>query len=79
LTPSDVKDAGAPSISLVELIAKTGLVPSKSEARRLIVQGGVEVEEQKLTDANAVIPLAVGTRLHLRVGRRKFAVAEYRN
>lgn len=79
LTPSDVKDAGAPSIGLVELIAKTGLVPSKSEARRLIVQGGVEVEEQKMTDANAVIPLVVDSRLHLRVGRRKFAVAEYKN
>lgn len=79
LTPSDVKDAGAPSIGLVELIAKTGLVPSKSEARRLIVQGGLEVEEQKRTDANAVIPLAVGTTLHLRVGRRKFAVVEYKN
>jgi tyrosyl-tRNA synthetase len=28
-------------------------VPSKSEARRLIVQGGVEINEQKFTDANA--------------------------
>ncbi len=77
LTASDVKDAAAPAIGLVDLIARTGLVPSKSEARRLIVQGGVEVEEQKMTDANAAIPLAAGTKLHLRVGRRKFAVVEY--
>jgi tyrosyl-tRNA synthetase len=77
LTPSDVKDAAVPSIGLVDLIAKTGLVPSKSEARRLIVQGGVEINEQKFTDANAVIPLAAGKPLHMRVGRRKFAVAEY--
>ena len=79
LTPADVKDASAPSIGLVDLIAKTGLVPSKSEARRLIVQGGVEIEEQKMTDANAAVPLSVGTTLHLRVGRRKFAVAEYKS
>ncbi len=78
LTPSDVKDAAVPSIGLVDLIAKTGLVPSKSEARRLIVQGGVEVDEQKMTDANAQIMLTPGKALRLRIGRRKFAVAEYR-
>ena len=78
LTPSDVKDASMPSVGLVDLIAKTGLVPSKSEARRLIVQGGVEINEQKMTDANAVVPLTVGQVLQLRVGRRKFAVAEYK-
>ncbi len=78
LAPSDVKDASMPSVGLVDLIAKTGLVPSKSEARRLIVQGGVEINEQKMTDANAVVPLTVGQLLRLRVGRRKFAVAEYK-
>ncbi len=78
LTSSDVKDAAAPSIGLVDLIAKTGLVPSKSEARRLIAQGGVEIDEQKLTDANAAVSLRAGKPLRLRIGRRKFAVAEYR-
>lgn len=77
LTPSDVKDAAAPAIGLVDLIAKTGLVPSKSEVRRLIVQGGVEIDERKLTDANANVVLIAGKPLRLRVGRRKFAVAEY--
>ena len=79
LTPSDVKDASVPSIGLVDLIAKTGLVPSKSEARRLIVQGGVEINEQKMTDGNAAVTLAAGQLLRLRVGRRKFAVAEYKD
>jgi tyrosyl-tRNA synthetase len=78
LTPSDVKDPAAPVIGLVDLIARTGLVPSKSEARRLIVQGGVEVDDQKSTDANAHVALTTGKLLHLRVGRRKFAVAEYK-
>lgn len=76
--PSDVKDTSAPSIGLVDLIAKTGLVPSKSEARRLIVQGGVEIDEQKMTDANAQVTLTTGKALRLRIGRRKFAVAEYK-
>ena len=78
LTASDVKDTGAPAIALVELIAKTGLVTSKNEARRLIAQGGVEIDEQKSIDANASVTLTAGKPLRLRVGRRKFAVAEYK-
>ena len=78
LTAADVKDTGAPAIALVELIAKTGLVTSKNEARRLIAQGGVEIDEQKSIDANASVTLTAGKPLRLRVGRRKFAVAEYK-
>ena len=78
LTPADVKDAAAPAIGLVDLIAKTGLVPSKSEARRLIAQGGVEIDERKMTDVNGTVALESGKILRMRVGRRKFAVAEYR-
>ena len=78
LTQSDVKDAADPSIGLVDLVAKTGLVPSRSEARRLIVQGGVEVDEMKLTNANASVSLTPGKSLRMRVGRRKFAIAEYK-
>jgi tyrosyl-tRNA synthetase len=78
LTEADVKDPAAPSITLLEIVAKTNLVPSKSEGRRLIVQGGVEVDEQKLIDPNAMVRLAPGRQYRLRVGRRKFATAEYR-
>ena len=78
LTQSDVKNTADPSIGLVDLVAKTGLVPSKSEARRLIVQGGVEVDEMKLTNANASVSLTPGKSLRMRVGRRKFAIAEYK-
>ena len=77
-TQSDVKNTADPSIGLVDLVAKTGLVPSKSEARRLIVQGGVEVDEMKLTNANASVSLTPGKSLRMRVGRRKFAIAEYK-
>ena len=74
LTKADLRDGG--SIGLVDLVAKTGLVPSKSEARRLIIQGGLEMDEQKVTDANAVITLIVGRSYRLKVGRRKFALVE---
>jgi tyrosyl-tRNA synthetase len=74
LTLADLQEGQA--ISLVELVAKTGLVPSKSEARRLIIQGGLEVDEQKQLDAKAVIPIVAGHTYRLKVGRRKFAVVE---
>jgi tyrosyl-tRNA synthetase len=75
LSRTDLKDSK--SISLVELVAKTGLVPSKSEARRLIVQGGLEVDEQKYTDPNTVMALMPGRRYRLKIGRRKFALVEF--
>ena len=74
LTLADLQEGQ--TISLVELVAKTGLVPSKSEARRLIIQGGLEVDEQKQRDAKAVIPIVTGHTYRLKVGRRKFAVVE---
>ena len=76
LTKSDLKGDG--TIGLTDLVAKTGLVPSKSEARRLIIQGGLEVNGQKQTDANAVLTLVVGQAYQMKVGRRKFAIVELR-
>jgi len=74
LTKADLRDGG--TISLVDLVAKTGLVPSKSEARRLIIQGGLEVDEQKQGDANSVLALVAGRAYRLKIGRRKFAIVE---
>lgn len=78
LTAADVADPAAPAIGLVDLVARAKLVPSKSEARRLIVQGGVEMDGQKQTDPNASIRLAAGRPYRFRIGRRKFAVVEYK-
>ncbi|HET6675787.1 MAG TPA: tyrosine--tRNA ligase [Nitrospiraceae bacterium] len=79
LTNADVNDSAAPAMTLLEIVAKTGLVLSKSEGRRLIVQGGVEIDEQKQIDPNAMVSLVPGRQYRLRVGRRKFAIAEYQS
>ncbi len=50
LTADDFTDG---SIELLTLLVKTGLVASKSEARRAVEQGGVTVSEQKVTDLKA--------------------------
>lgn len=43
------------SINIVDLMLECGLVPSKSEARRLINQGGVHVNDESIDDINAQI------------------------
>jgi len=78
LTAADVKESAAPAIGIVDLVAKTGLVASKSEARRLVVQGGIEVDDQRQQDPKTMIALTSGRQYRLRIGRRKFALVEYR-
>ncbi len=40
-------------LSLIDLLCITGLAPSKGEARRLIQQGGISVNDEKITDFKA--------------------------
>ena len=65
-------------IRLPDLLEKTKLVPSKSEARRLIIQGGIEVDDKKESDPNKLITFKVNQRRRLKIGRRKFAIVEFR-
>lgn len=44
------------AISAIELLVLTGLTPSRGEARRLIQQGGVSVDDQKIAAIDARIP-----------------------
>jgi tyrosyl-tRNA synthetase len=77
LTSKDLANPSELAISLVELVSRTKLVPSRSEARRLIVQGGVEVDEQKQSDPNTMLSLQPGHQYRLRIGRRKCALVEF--
>lgn len=42
-------------INILDLLVKSSLAPSKSEARRNVQQGGVTVDGEKVTDPSAVI------------------------
>ncbi len=61
-------------MALSELIAKSKLVDSNSEIRRLIEQGGVEVDDMKITDPNKEI--TIKDSMLIRVGKRKFVKLE---
>jgi len=69
--PSDMPEVSLPAAtSLADLLMSTGLVPSKSELRRLVQQGGVRLDGNKVEDPNLVInPVDVQV---LQIGRRKF-------
>ncbi len=55
---------------LPKLMAAAGSVSSTSEARRLIVQGGVKVDGTKIDDPNIIIRPSNG--MIIQVGKRKF-------
>lgn len=50
LTEADLTDG---NIDILTMLVKSGLVPSKSEARRAVQQGGVAVDGEKVTDIYA--------------------------
>lgn len=60
----------ATKLSVAKLVQETGAVPSNSETRRLITQGGIKLESQKLTDPKAEISLSNGQ--ILQVGKKIF-------
>ena len=53
LAQEDLADG---SIGILDLMLKCGLVPSKKEARRLIEQGGVSLDGEKVTSVELTIP-----------------------
>jgi tyrosyl-tRNA synthetase len=58
-------------VKVVDLMAELGLARSKSEARRLIQQGGVRLDEERISDAEQMVQ-PTGQSQVLRVGKRQF-------
>ena len=61
---------GINEIDILDLIVKVGFAPSKGEARRLVTQGGVTINGEKISDFKAVINLE--NEFILKVGKRNF-------
>jgi len=58
------------TVSVLDLVMLSGVPSSKSEARRLLEQGGVELDAQKLSDPLQSLNLGGGETL--RVGKRNY-------
>jgi tyrosyl-tRNA synthetase len=61
--------SGAASLGLLDVLDRLGMVKSRSEGRRLISQGAVQVDGERADDANR--PLASGSYL-IRTGKRRY-------
>lgn len=51
------KKVSSSEINILDLLVSTNLSPSKSEARRLVTQGGIKVNNEKVSDPNALIKI----------------------
>ncbi len=71
LTAEDFTDG---TIDILSLLVKSGLVPSKSEARRAVEQGGVSVGSDKITDMKQTFTEAdfTSSDFVLRRGKKNF-------
>ena len=56
--PTTELEVPAEGLNIIDLMLACGLAPSKGEARRLIQQGGVSVDGEKITDIGTVIESA---------------------
>ncbi len=56
--------------NILTILSLIGVVSSKSDARRLVEQGGVRIDEAKITDPTASVAITKGTLVQ--VGKRNF-------
>ena len=68
LTADDFADG---EIAILDLLSKCGLIPSKKEGRRLIEQGGISVDDEKITDVYAKVPETAFEKGHVIIKKGK--------
>jgi len=76
--PSDIPECKlvvpAAGLPVAQLLKQAGLTSSTSEALRMISQGGVRLDGERVADKGLVVP--VGRVVVIQVGKRKFARVE---
>jgi tyrosyl-tRNA synthetase len=75
--PAEIEEktlpASAESQLLTKIIVAAALSESNKDAQRLIAQGGVLVDDAKVSDPRATLNAAAGRSYVLKVGKRRFA------
>ena len=75
-TPTDLEEkthpASSSSLPLFKVLAAIEAAPSNSEAKRLIAQGGVTIDDERVSDIAATIEAGAGRAYVLKVGKRRF-------
>ncbi len=70
-TPEDMPEKTVGDGHILKVLKEAGLVPSTTEATRMIEQGGVKVDGEKVVDRGLQLPR--GATCVVQVGKRKFA------
>ena len=74
-TPDEMPEVtlhcGAAGIAIAQLLKQANLTPSTTEAQRMIEQGGVKLDGERVSERG--LRLAAGRTLVVQVGKRKFA------
>ncbi len=75
--PSEIDETTLPASEekqfLTKVIVAAGLAETNKEAQRLVAQGGVLVDDEKVDDSRATIDASAGKSYLLKVGKRRFA------
>ncbi len=58
---------------LMDIISEAALTSSNGETKRMMKQGGVSLDDEKITNPNHEVTFQAGDELALKVGKRKFA------
>lgn len=61
-------------LRLLDVIGDTGFSPSNGETKRMMKQGGISLDDEKIKDINHTITLETGQEIALKVGKRKFGI-----
>ena len=69
--PDEMPEVTVPAGGIAQALKQAGLTASTSEALRMIDQGGVKINGEKVSDKSLV--LSAGQTLVIQVGKRKFA------
>jgi tyrosyl-tRNA synthetase len=68
--PDDIASIRLPdeSDNIIDIIVSTGVVESKAQARRLVTQGAIRLNEKRIEDINALVEIKEGD--ILRIGKK---------
>ncbi|MDR9417624.1 tyrosine--tRNA ligase [Gracilimonas sp.] len=61
-------------IRLLDIISETGFTSSNGETKRMMKQGGVSLDDKKITDKGYSITFEKGDEFSLKVGKRNFGI-----
>lgn len=61
-------------VRLLDIIADTGFTESNGQTKRLMKQGGVSIDDKKITDKGYSVTFDDDTEFTLKVGKRNFAI-----